>query len=110
MWQISIILTLFFISGSFALLTLYPRVSKKSGNFSLIYFKDAINVKTGDITKYFVDKNSEEMIIKDYINNIKIVSGIVDKKFNKLRLSYIFFALAIFSKIFFEIQNGWFTL
>lgn len=102
-WQVIIVLALFFISGGFALSTLYPRISKKSGKFSLIYYKDAININTKDTTKDFINKNQEEKIIEDYINSIKSLSLIVNKKFIKLQIAYIVFGLAVILKIIFEI-------
>lgn len=102
-WQVISVLALFFISGGFALSTLYPRISKKSGKFSLIYYKDAININTKEATKDFINKNQEEKIIEDYINSIKSLSLIVNKKFIKLRIAYIIFGLAVILKIIFEL-------
>jgi len=103
MFQIITVLSLFFLAGGLALMTLYPRVSKKSGKFSLIYYKDALNAKPEKVINDFIKNNNEEKIIEDYVNNIKALSLIIDKKFKKLRLAYILFGLAIVIKITFEI-------
>lgn len=105
-WQMGFILTLFFISGGFAISTLYPRGSKKSGNHSLIYYKDAMDIDIEKATRKIIDENSEESIVKDYLTNIKALSGILNKKFNKLRMAYIFFSLAVVIKIILEVYNG----
>lgn len=105
MWQIIVVLTLFFISGFFAFLTLYPRTGKKTNNFSLTYYKDAINIDTKKITTLFMKTDVEEIITEDLINNIKELSKIIDSKFNKLKFSYIFLALGMLVKVIFETYN-----
>ncbi|MEK6871777.1 MAG: hypothetical protein AABX16_02640 [Nanoarchaeota archaeon] len=40
LWQIMIVLILFFISGFYALIALYPRTAQKNGKFSLLYYID----------------------------------------------------------------------
>ena len=107
MWQVIIILTLFFISGALALSTLYPRFSKKSGKFSLIYYKDAVDVKSKDFIKDIIKNNNQEKLMEDYINNIKAISAIINKKFQRLRLAYILFGLAVVVKVTFELYT-WF--
>ena len=103
MWQVLTVLSLFFISGGLALSTLFPRTSKKTGKFSLTYYKDAIYVDKNKTINMFFNKNSEKEILEDYIDNIKILSKILDKKFLKLKLSYTFFGLAIIIKVIFEL-------
>ena len=98
-WQVMIVIILFFISGAFAFFTLYPRVSKKTERPSLIYYKDAINIKTNETLSSFIKNNAEEAILEDYINNIKSLSLILNKKFQNLRIAYILFGLAIIIKI-----------
>lgn len=107
MWQVTSIILLFFISGGFALSTLYPRIPKKTGKFSLTYFKDAIENDIKITSELFINKNVDNIIIEDLIRNIKTLSLIVDKKFTNLRYSYIFFGLAIIVKVIFELFS-WF--
>lgn len=102
-WQIIIILGLLVISGAFAILTLYPRTPKATGNFSLIYFKDAQEVDVDEWTKKFLKSNQEEAITKDSITNIKNISKILDRKFATLRISYILFGLSMLLKIIFDL-------
>ena len=52
MWQVMIVLTLFFISGFFAFSTLYPRTSKKTNNFSLTYYRDAIDIDAKKLLRF----------------------------------------------------------
>lgn len=104
MWQIIIVIGLLLISGLFSILTLYPRTPKSSGNFSLIYFKDAQNVDVDKWAKKFIKSDQEETITKDSINNIKNVSKILDKKFATLRISYILFGISILLKIIFDVM------
>ena len=101
-WQVMIVLVMFFISGIFAFTTLYPRAMKGSGKFSLIYYKDIINLDIKKIARDLSNKNFDQEIVEDYLNSLRAVSIIVDKKIMKLRLSYIFLFLAITIKIIFE--------
>jgi len=110
MWQVSVILILFFISGFFAFSTLYPRTSKKTGKFSLTYFKDTIGIDTKKTTLLFTKTNAEEEIIVDLINNIKELSKIIDDKFKSLKLSYIFLAIAVLVKVIFELYHWFFVI
>ena len=103
MWQIVIVVGLLLISGVFSILTLYPRTPKATGNFSLIYFKDAQNINAEEWTKKFIKSDQEEIITKDSINNIKYISKIIDRKFKTLKVSYILFGLSILLKIIFDI-------
>lgn len=109
MWQVIVVLTLFFISGFFAFLTLYPRTGKKTNNFSLTYYKEAINIDTKKTTALFMKTDVEEKIIEDLVNNIKALSNIIDSKFKKLKFSYIFLALGILVKVIFESYNWFFV-
>ncbi len=102
-WQILIVLGLLLISGTFAIITLYPRTPKATGNFSLIYFKDAQEVDVDKWTKKFLKSNQEEIITKDMITNIKNISKILDRKFTTLRVSYMLFGLSIIIKIIFDL-------
>ena len=104
LWQIAIVLLLFFISGFYALVTLYPRLPKKVENPSLLYYMGAIESSPKIVSK-FIDQNYEKEIVQDYIMNIQSVSKIIDVKFRKLRLSYIFFGLAIILKVVFEMYS-----
>ncbi len=101
-FEAMIILSVLFISGGFAISTLYPRIAKKSGKFSMIYFKDVADIDVKKTMKEFEQKDYQDKIVEDYLNNIKILSSIVDKKFIKLRLAYIFLGLGIITKVFFE--------
>ena len=103
MWQILIILGLLIISGAYAISVLYPRTAKPTKKFSLTYFKDAQNVDANLWAKKFLNSNQEEVITKDMINNIKAISQILDKKFSRLRMAYMLFALAILIKTIFDI-------
>jgi hypothetical protein len=103
LWQIITILGLLLISGAFSIATLYPRTSRATGNFSLIYFKDAQSVDIDKWTKKFLKSDQEEAITKDMITNIKNISSIVDRKFLNLRFSYILFGLSILIKIIFDL-------
>lgn len=109
MWQVMIVLTLFFISGFFAFSTLYPRTSKKTNNFSLTYYRDAIDIDAKKTTALFMKTDVEEKITQDLINNIKELSKIINNKFRNLRFSYIFLALAVLIKVIFELYY-WFSL
>lgn len=102
-WQIIIVLGLLLISGTFAIITLYPRTPKASGNFSLIYFKDAQEVDVDKWTRKFLKSNQEETITKDLIVNIKNISKILDRKFTTLRISYMLFGFSILTKIIFDL-------
>lgn len=102
-WQIIMILGLLLISGAFAIITLYPRTPKATGNFSLIYFKDAQEVDVEKWTKKFLRSNQEEAITKDLIINIKNISKILDRKFTTLRISYILFGFSVLTKIIFDL-------
>ncbi|MEK6914786.1 MAG: Pycsar system effector family protein [Nanoarchaeota archaeon] len=101
-WQTATVLSLLLISGTFAILVIYPKISKPSGKFSLTYFKDAQNVDTEKWTKKLINSDQEELITKDIMDNIKIISSILDKKFNKLRIAYILFGASIFIKTIFD--------
>lgn len=109
MWQVIVVLALFFISGFFAFLTLYPRTGKKTNNFSLTYYKEAINIDTKKTTALFMKTDVEEKIIEDLVNNIKALSNIIDSKFKKLKFSYIFLAIGILVKVIFESYNWFFV-
>lgn len=109
MWQIVIILTLFFVSGFFAFLTLYPRTGKETKTFSLAYYKEAMKIDQKKIVDLFIKTDAEEKITEDLINNIKELSKIIDTKFRKLKISYIFLGIAILVKVFFELYN-WFSV
>jgi hypothetical protein len=101
-WQIMTTIGLFFISGAFAISTLYPRVTKKSGKSSTVYYKDMIDMDPQRTARNFTQKNMEETIMEDYLASLQALSIIVDKKFMKLRLSYIFFSLGVILKVVFE--------
>ena len=102
-WQIITILGLLIFSGSFAVSVLYPRTAKPTKKFSLTYFKDAQNVDANLWAKKFLNSNQEEVITKDMIINIKAISQILDKKFSRLRMAYMLFALAILIKTIFDV-------
>jgi len=94
---------LLILSGAYAVSVLYPRTAKPTKKFSLTYFKDAQNVDANLWAKKFLNSNQEELITKDMINNIKAISQILDKKFSRLRMAYMLFALAILIKTIFDI-------
>lgn len=104
-FEAMIVLGVLFIAGGFALATLYPRIAKKSGKFSMIYFREVMDIDVKKTMKEFEQKDYQEKILEDYLNNIKIISSIVDKKFKKLRLAYIFLGIGILIKVFFEFST-----
>lgn len=108
-WQIGVVLGFLLISGAYAVSVLYPRTAKATGKFSMTYFKDAQNVDTNKWSKRFLEEDQEPLIIKDLINNIKAISMILDKKFNKLRMAYMLFAGSILAKTIFD-AILWFSL
>ena len=101
MYQIVAVLVPFVLAGFFAFLSLYPRVGKKTKARSLLYYRDATDLNTKDSLKFFEEDRQKE-IAEDYLNNIKALAGIVEKKFNYLRYAYIFFLLAILIKLIVE--------
>jgi len=107
-WQVMLVLALFFVSGFYALATLYPRLPPKSKKSSALYYMGGMEFTLKSATK-FMSEDCEKEIIEDYIINIQNVSKIIDIKFRKLRLSYLFFGLAIVVKIIFE-TYVWFSL
>src|SRR3989338_3045901 len=108
-WQVMTVLILFSIAGAFSLSTLYPRISKKSGKFSIQYYKDIMDMNIQKTMKDFSQKSCDESLIEDYLHSLKALSNIVNKKFSKLRIAYIFFALAVITKIIFE-SSFWLSL
>ena len=103
LWQTIIIITLMFFAGGFAVSVLFPRIAKPTGKFSATYFKDAQNIDVDKWSKKFLESDQEELIVKDLMNNIKAISGILDKKFKKLRIAYSLFGLSILIKIIFDV-------
>lgn len=108
-WQVMTVLTLFSISGAFSLSTLYPRISKKSGKFSIQYYQDIIGMDVQKTVKELSEKSYDEKLIEDYLQSLKALSIIINKKFVQLRLAYVFFAIAVITKIIFE-SNFWLSL
>lgn len=102
--QILLVLAFMLISGFFSFLTLYPRRSKNSDGDSLLYFKQAKNIDQRKLLNR-LKENAEEKIILDYLDNIKSVSCIVEKKFNYLRYSYIFLAISLLTKLIIEFYS-----
>jgi len=100
--QIYFVLLPFVISGYFAFLTLFPRMAKKSGKDSLIYFKDCKDIDVKKMTQKLLQAPEKE-IYEDYVTNIKALAKVINNKFNYLRLAYIFFAIAILCKVAFEL-------
>jgi hypothetical protein len=101
--QMTIILIPFLISGFFGLLTLYPsrgKVQKKSN--SLFYFKEAKALNTSKKSNEITGNQGQEKIIEDFIESIKSLSAISEKKFKNLRFSYLFLALGVLIKLFIE--------
>lgn len=101
MWQALIIITPFIISGYFSFLTLYPRTRRTEGEKSLANYRIAKDANVNEWVKMF-DKDSEKIIIEDYVANIKALSQIINSKIKVLKLSYTFLAIAILVKIAIE--------
>lgn len=100
-YQIYLILIPFLTSGYFAFLTIFPRTSKNSSKPSLLYFKSSKNLNTNKIVKDLLEP-SEKEIYTDYVENIKALATVIDKKYKYLKYAYIFLAIAILFKIIFE--------
>ncbi|MGK0209434.1 MAG: hypothetical protein ACI83O_000711 [Patescibacteria group bacterium] len=105
-WQITIVLGVLLLGGFFALSTLYPRMAKPSGNFSLTYYRDAMDVDVNKWSKKFLSSDCEALIVKDTITNIKEISKIAHKKYSRLRWSYILLAVGVTLKLSFEYWAG----
>ncbi|MEK6800661.1 MAG: Pycsar system effector family protein [Nanoarchaeota archaeon] len=100
---IILIISLFVISGLFSFIAIYPRKGNSNEKNSLLYYGSAKNIQKNFLSPLI--KNEEEKIISDYVENVKSIAGIVEKKFNFLRYSYIFLAIAILIKIIVEFSS-----
>ncbi len=96
----------FILSGIFSFLTLFPRtpVPKRS---SLIYFKSSKNMNVDDELKKLINPGSGDIINihRDFLENIKMLSKVLDKKFSYLRWAYIFLALGVILKLIIELTG-----
>lgn len=101
MLQAMIVLVPFVLAGFFAFLALYPRIGKKTQAKSLLYYRDAEQLKPAEWLKLF-EEDRAKYIAEDYLNSIKSLAKIVEKKFIYLRHSYIFFLIAILIKVAIE--------
>jgi len=102
--QVTLVLLPFIISGIFGLGALFPRKGKNAKtNKSIFYFQAAKNIDIKRISSDISGDKAIEKIKSDYLENIKALSTIVEKKVSYLRSAYLFLALAVFIKLFFEI-------
>ncbi len=102
-FSVYLILLPLILSGFFSFLTLYPRVARKRGRDSLLYFKDAVSTDLKKSLTALMNLTPQE-IYSDYLINIKSLAVIIDKKFFYLRLAYTFLAVGVLVKILYELS------
>lgn len=106
-WEVSLqvffVLGPLIISGFFAFLTIFPRVPEEAKKGSLLYFKGTQIDTTDEIVQKVSDPDSDYMH-RDFIENTKILSQIIERKIVFLHISYVFLAIGLAIKTVSEIM------
>ena len=100
--QLAIVILPFIISGFFAFLVFFPRLPRPKEKFSFINFASVAKSTPETISKW-VEEITEDRVSQDIAENLQILSRTLILKFTYLKIAYVFLALAVTSKILYEL-------